>query len=241
MRILITGCARSGTSLLTYLMKGFRSLHVFDTEEKNPRLIGHPSDLREPFVFKYPQGLIDPGQDFALRRSRDSYEAGFRSPYLRSYVKTWKVLICIRDARDVVTSRHPRQPDRYWVSPLRWIKAIERTLPLIHQPNVVLVKYEELVCDPVRQMTCIAAFLGMDYDNNWTTCFHKDIHPGTEMSTALGGIRPIDTHSIGRWTRPEHRTRIARVYQEWGIRIESLLGALGYDKEVTQPFVDTYP
>ena len=175
MRILITGCARSGTSLLTYLMKGFRSLHVVDSKEKNPRLIGHVSEFSEPFVIKYPQGLINPRQDFALRRRRDLLMTGFRSSYLRCYVKTWKILICIRDAKDVLTSQHPGQPDRYYVSPWRWIKAIERTLPLQDHPNVLLVKYEELVYDPVRQMTCIAAFLGMDYDKSWTRRFHKNI------------------------------------------------------------------
>ena len=93
MNILITGCARSGTTLLLHLMKGFLSLHVVDYIEVHPNQIKKYSEAEKSTVIKYPQGSSNPDIDFGT----SFWLKYFKTSFLHHYVETFKVLICVRD------------------------------------------------------------------------------------------------------------------------------------------------
>ena len=175
MDILITDCARSGTTLLLYLMKGFHGLHVVDDREVPPNQIHKYQKFDGPVVIKRPQSFANPDVDFGSSFWRKYIKTSF----LHHYVETFKVLICIRDGRDVLTSRLLIKPDTYsyWVSPERWVKAVRRAIPLFSHANVLVMKYENLVMQPYVEIDRIAEFIELNYDNEWINHYYKDIPP----------------------------------------------------------------
>ena len=152
-----------------------------------------------------------------------------RSSYLTDLVKTWKTVVCLRDPRDVLTSRHPNAPDRYWVSAERWVKAVERSLVVRNHPNVSFIRYESLVTDPLSEMKKLGSALELDYEETWVTRFHKETIADKGIARGLGKVRPIDPDSIGRWSKCEHRDQISAVFKAWGDRLDHLMRTLGYD------------
>lgn len=238
-RVLVTGCGRSGTSLLTVLMKGFHGLRVFDVKEINPRIVSNRSRFKEPFAIKCPQGASRPDQDFYLKTMPDMLWGMRRSSFLTELVETWKTVVCLRDPRDVLTSRHPKAPDRYWVSAERWVKAVERSLVVRNHPNVTFIKYESLVLDPLAELKKLGCALHLEYEDAWVTEFHKETTAEKGIARGLGKVRPIDSASIGRWSDDEHRDRISTVFKNWGDRLGLLMSTLGYDydaKQLSGPF-----
>lgn len=209
-------------------MKGFDGLRVFDLKEINPRIVSPCKRFSEPFVIKCPQGASRPDQDFYLKTLAGMLRGMRRSSYLPDLVDTWKTVVCLRDPRDVLTSRHPKAPDRYWVSAERWVKAVERSLIVRNHPNVMFIKYESLVADPLAELKKLGRVLHLDYEDSWVTEFHKETIGNKGVARGLGKVRPIDSNSIGRWSSDEHRDRILTVFKDWGDRLNILIKTLGY-------------
>ena len=231
MNILITGCARSGTTLLLRLMKGFLSLNVVDDIEVHPNQINKYSKAEKSTVIKCPQGASNPNIDF---RPFPNIDFGpfwlkfVKTSFLHYYVESLKVIICVRDGRDVLTSYHYLKPNEYWVKPKRWIKAVHRMLPLRNHANVLIVKYENLVKQPHEEMNRIGKFLKLSFAHDWIENFYKEIPPDLWMTLPLNSVRPIDQKSVGRWMNPGHQHRIEIIYEKWGSEIDQLLSELGY-------------
>ena len=59
-----------------------------------------------------------------------------------------KILWMLRDPRDILTSIHANQPDKYYVTPDRLIKSLQLYLQFKDEPQVMAVRYEELVGNP---------------------------------------------------------------------------------------------
>jgi hypothetical protein len=103
----------------------------------------------------------------------------------------------LRDPRDSVTSKHGRQPDRYWAS-LRYWKAYTPEGRKLH-PNFTTVRYEDFVKDPgavqeelIKQMP----FLEKRAPFSW---YHEVARPSAASLDALGGLRPISPVGVGNW------------------------------------------
>ena len=92
-------------------------------------------------------------------------------------------------------------------------------------PQVLLVRYEDLVLDFHSTVETICAFLDespdplvLDWYQNTT------VHSHTAWQ---GSVRPIHDASIGRWKRPEHSQQAGRFIQNAGA--VALLEDLGYE------------
>ena len=119
-KILITGAPRSGTSLLMILISYFRDLKVDPTIETPHTL------FKDLDVFKTPQrgdGLI--WNDFIQPKHR----------IIDFINKKIKVIVMLRDGRDVLVSKHnANQKQSYWCPPERWVNSI---VELINTLNYV--------------------------------------------------------------------------------------------------------
>ena len=221
--ILITGCARTGTSLLTLLMIGFVKLQVYKEQELNPVYVT-PS-LKPRSVIKYPQGRVTPLADFGLPVKNKNNEIYF----LKHYLPSWQVIICVRDAKDILVSHHPMYPEReYYVSPERCRFALERDIAVMHHPNVLLVYYEQLVREPENTMKQVAKFVREKYDFSYINKFYQNQDYSKEMIKALNGIRPIDSSGIGRWREEKHKDRIREIRPYYEANIAPLMKQIGY-------------
>lgn len=143
------------------------------------------------------------------------------------------VIVTIRDPRDIVTSRHPRVPDDYFIGWERCYRVDgargpERVHPgiaaiateierLEHLPGVevVRVRYEDLVADPEGAQTELATRTGLAFDGRFS-----DFHAADRLAYRYEGRhaprdpelvredRPVDASRAGRWRAAEHRKRI---------------------------------
>lgn len=93
-----------------------------------------------------------------------------------------------------------------------------------HPANAILVKYEDLVADPDATMAQIMAFLGEEWDANWTrqALTSRDTVGLGDWKTY--GREAVDDSSVGRWKKLPRQT-IARL----GAICNPLLERCGYE------------
>ena len=227
---LIGGCGRSGTSLLLAVLSAHPGLAAIPQETEAfcpgiwdnaydpaagsdwPVIAAHFRDNPPPttarrFVEKTPKNVV------ALGRILD--EMGSEVRFLN----------IVRDGRDVITSRHPtRRRDRFWVSPERWINDVAAGAPFDDHPQVMVIRYEDLVRDFETSIRTICDFLDeepvreiIDWHDHATVRSH---------AAWSGQVKPIFTKSIGRWKQPEYTDLMTDFLAR--PRAEELLRRYGY-------------
>ncbi|MBN1153276.1 MAG: hypothetical protein JXA58_08690 [Dehalococcoidia bacterium] len=145
-RVFITGCARSGTTLLNRLFYAFDELFVIDTEMSLDRFVTTVPAARGMVAKRTPQTILSvPLPAAELRRQATIIKAnGIR------------IVNVIRDGRDVV-HLHPAGPR---VNVNRWIGCMLQAQRF--QEYVTLeVRYEDLVVAPNDVQKTIAQVLGL--------------------------------------------------------------------------------
>ena len=67
------------------------------------------------------------------------------APLLDHFGSDVRLIHLVRDGRDATTSRHLRRPSEYYYSPETWAEIVADGLRFTDHPQVVLVRYEDLV------------------------------------------------------------------------------------------------
>jgi hypothetical protein len=227
--ILIGGCGRSGTTVLKGLLSCHPEIQAVDIETS-------------AFCQTAYHGRLDLDADFRLERVfRRLLLHDIPSGCSRWVEKTPKNVLfaeraldylgpgarfihIVRDGRDVVTSRHRRAPDRYWVSPQRWVMDVNAGRALEKNPRVITVRYEDLVNDVEGQLRRLCDFLGLRFEDRMLRYPEMARVPRTEGW--LPRLRPISARSVGRWRGAEHREAVGALLSEPGA--VSLMRHYGY-------------
>lgn len=233
-KILITGCHRSGTSLIQALMNYFEDTYVFPSE-LHPYEPLRKEENKPVIVRKMPQGKYYPHHYLPrhMRDKGDFTDTHHRIRTLEDLIlkENWNIIYMIRDARDVLVSKHGVNKNKYWSVPWKWIKSIENAINLIHSgwdSGFLPIKYEDLVINPENIMNRISKWIGKKYNNDYIN-FYKNVNPQSEMGKAMKNVRSIDKNSIGNWKRKEHAIRIHNIMTgPDGRLIKMLLKRLGY-------------
>ncbi len=188
--VFIVGALRSGTTLLRLMVDHHPDVCIFGEFEYAVRWIedGNPPPLHEYHrqlradrVFRAHGLEIDPSLDYQglvssfLQQATESSGKPIRGATIHSNFHELprlfpdaKLIHLLRDPRDVSRScigmgwvGNPYYGTRYWMEPvLRW-RALEPSLPPSQKHEL---KYEDLIRDPVRELTQICEFLGIDFD-----------------------------------------------------------------------------
>ncbi len=135
-----------------------------------------------------------------------------------------RLIHIVRDGRDAITSRHLRRPNEYYYAADRWVEMVSAGLRFRTHPQVVLVRYEDLVREFSATLNHLCAFLGEPVDRqilDWYRHASVRVHPAWK-----GAVRPMDDASVGRWQQPEHARHVARFTQNE--QAVALLHDLGY-------------
>jgi len=225
MKVLITGCARSGTSLLLYVSKYFDNTYVPTNDEYMPTKI---YDKNCRFYLSYPKDKI-----LVIKRPRYCLNSKCYESILDILLMDYKIIFLIRDGRDVLVSMHPPFKNKYHVTPERWVEVNEDAKKYLSNDNVLLVKYECFVTDTKTELDKMAHFLGIGYNKKYNE-FYKYIDDKEWMKHGLGfkGLRPIQSDSIGNWKLSEHKDRMQEIINSSYIeRICDLLIFFGYEKD----------
>jgi hypothetical protein len=143
---------------------------------------------------------------------------------LRHFGTGVRIINMVRDGRDVVTSRHPLEPNRYWVTPHRWVQDVSAGRRMENHPQVLTVRFEDLVQDYERTVRGVCEFIG--------EVFVPELGSYPQAARVryndawFSPVRPLDTAHIERWKEPGHAQRIAELLSEPGA--VQLLNHYGY-------------
>jgi hypothetical protein len=211
----ICGYPRAGSTLLPMMMEyALPDARRFGKEVPGWRAAGFKWRNHSVLISKHPLDV------FRIHRLRNFYKP--RKARLR-------VILLIRDPRDVFTSRHfSTGTDRYFQDLDQWLDVQRYIDSYSKDPDVLLLKYEDLVRNPAAVQQRIDEFSGEQSTRSFTeACAEQrhdfDIRP-------LNGVRPVDRRGISRWRRPEHRQRIAQVLDRIP-QLPRILIELGYEQD----------
>lgn len=227
--VFIGGAPRSGTTLLISILGSHSHIHAIDYETT----VFHPGFRPEKLVAAL---LLRPGNRGLNRIGPDKNRYCEKTPgnirhidrIMEFYSGRVRCINIVRDGRDVVTSRHPGDPGRYWVPIRRWVEDVTCGLEAERRGQVMTVRYEDLVARPEPTLRELCDYLDepfepgmLDYQNSGSSI--------SEMARMAWdrNAEAINTRSLRKWEKPEHRQRLAEFNaNEQAVR---LLHELGYD------------
>jgi len=176
MRIYITGCAKSGTTLLRRLFYAFEDITVIGEEIHLNSFIKHPN----------PASIVVGKRTYKTIFS-NTYEMIPINKQIRLIEKTkdLRIINIVRDGRDVVLS------DNCAVPPLRWADSMHQRRKLNHLIDMEII-YEDLIsCPDVIQQEIMFTFgLKKKYKFSEYPCFVPK--KANNISKSNYTLRPID-------------------------------------------------
>jgi hypothetical protein len=136
-----------------------------------------------------------------------------------------RLLHIVRDGRDVTLSRHPLNPEKYWISPARWVHDVSAGLRYLNHPCVMTLRYEDLIEDLPGLGAKILDFIGEE------PCNLAELFPGRAKLTSsvawFDGVQSAHGKSIGKWKKPGNTERVAEFMDTPGAA--ELLKKFGYE------------
>ncbi len=207
--IYIGGCGRSGTTLLLSILSAHpeifacpRELNLFEGSTLRNGKLYLPKWYRLYRTFT--REKIKPT---AIRYCEKSPSNIWNIKNLASiHGDQFRMIHIVRDGRDVILSRHPRNPNLYWVEPERWIADVSEGLKHYDDQRVHLVRYEDLVMNYETTIAEICRFLDIPVDGELLE-WHR--HATVRRNRALAGpVSEFYGSSIGKWKDPEVAERV---------------------------------
>lgn len=207
-RIHIVGVSpRTGTTLMAEAIK--TCYHIDYYTEHEDRLFTRAPGRPDIFLTKNPKDVMIAGP--SLRVDPDLY-----------------VICMLRDPRDIICSKHRKDPVRYWASLRYWKMYSKEALRLKDHPRFILVRYESFVTDPDKVQDRLSARMPFLEQLAPFSQYHNVASVSDSSQKALSGIRPIKPTSVGRWR--EHKERIAGQLKLHGSISEDLI-RFGYETD----------
>jgi hypothetical protein len=200
--IIIGGCGRSGTSLLLSILAAHP--HIIgiphETTAFCPKAYTAVRDLDAPFETKriteyLSAAEIPPGVTRWCEKTPKNILVFGR--LLDAFGDRVRLINIVRDGRDVITSRHRGRPNRLYVSVDRWATNVKAGLPFDFHPQVLVVKYEDLIMRFEQSVARIMLFLDEQLESrvlDWHANTTVRTHPAWK-----GHVASLHTNSIGRW------------------------------------------
>ena len=177
-RILICGCARSGNTLMFSLINtGFENI---------VKVKGGPWGEQVPK--EAVEGKVVVGK-FPRKASR----------LYKLMADDLGIIYMMRDPRDVLVSKHFERPRTYWTSVERWIRTATVALEYKDHPNVLLLKYEDLITKPNKAQKAMAEKFNLEAARKFEDCYESFDTKDKYNAKTMNGIRPLDKSRIGAW------------------------------------------
>jgi len=206
-RIHITGCPRSGTTLIMELM---HTCFVCDA------FCGHEVSIFEPVSG-------NPNIYFSKQPS-DVKRIG---PLLDADTNLHSITM-IRDPRSVITSQHKNLPGIYFCNFRIWNECYQAAKKLLTNPRNLNVRYEDLVQTPDAVQDQIQELFPFLTKTRKFSEYHQIANPSADANAALGGVRKVSKDRILSWQK--HLPRIKYEYIKH-TEIADTLIKLGYESD----------
>jgi Sulfotransferase family len=140
------------------------------------------------------------------------------------------VICMVRDPRDVVVSKHGKDPDNYWMFTNlgRWKERHRLLRCYIPHDRIVVIRYEDLIENPDDVQNYIASKIKYLKKKRPFSQFHHGSDFSRESSLALKGVRPIDKDNVSKWRA--HLPRLRQQLVDYGPITEELID-WGYERD----------
>ena len=233
--VIIGGCGRSGTSLLLSVLSCHQDLCAIPYETRALCPGGYTRfpdvDLGIRWDWLY-RGYLDAAPTSDMVRWCEKTPRNVRSfkHLLKRFGSSARFIHLVRDGRDVVLSRHPRDRSRYYVSPQRWVEDVRAGLAVQDDPRVVQVRYEDLTRDLMGTMERLCSALRLEFAPE---TFDYPARARLQSHRAWDqAAKPVSASSVGKWKDPEYAARVAEFMRTPGV--VPLLRRFGYEIDVNR-------
>ncbi len=207
-RIHIVGASpRSGTTLLAEAMIACFDIDLFCDHEA--RIFSPPPTPGNVYLTKAPRDILLAEQE--LEKSPDLY-----------------VVFLLRDPRNIIVSKHRRDPSCYWAGLKFWKAYTPCARRLMSHHRFILVRYEALVADPNAVQSTLSARMPFLVETAPFSRFHEIAKPAPNAAQALNGVRAISVEGVDKWR--DHLPRIAGQIALHGSIADDLI-EFGYEQD----------
>lgn len=236
--IVIGGCGRSGTTLLLSLLSCHPKIFASDIETVALCPDGYGADgmynkmpdlnvpLRLDKIYQYfcDREIPESCTRWCEKTPRNVL---YFERILRHFGADVRIIHIVRDGRDVITSIHPGRETKFWVPPDRWIMDVAAGRQMESHPQILTIRYEDLVRTYEATMRRICTFI----EENFVVEFLEYPHSARikESGAWFNPAQATNDKSIGRWRDPKFEETIATLLQE-SLAVE-LLQHYGYINE----------
>lgn len=170
--VYIVGCGHSGTTLLLAILDAHSKIHgvPFESGFANHEEINEQqSSMRQ-----FDRRAIASGK---LRWVEKTPNHIHRIQKLLSLREGSKVIVMVRDGRDVACSLHARPYD-FELACKMWLDDNRAAQEFYEHENVIPIKYEDLITDLEGTLRRVVKFLGMEFEEHLLTHNKKAMEAG---------------------------------------------------------------
>ncbi len=234
--IVLGGCGRSGTTLLLSILSAHPAIHalpfetgIFSFWQSANDPLGIDPNFQEPTrLHRFYRNILRQRIPATVSRWCEKTPTNVRhlERIFAYYRENVRFIHIIRDGRDVMTSRHPENPDAFWVEPQRWVNDVRQGLAYKDHPQVLTIRYEDLILEHKTTVGTICDFIEEEYVPELKQWFEN-----ATLRKDQAWFKPLQrlhSSSIGRWKKPEFEQRIEELTAN--DEVVRLLVELGYLK-----------
>ena len=225
--ILIGGCGRSGTTLLLSILSAHPEIFAIPNETDAFTQWKYAATGLIPVrIDRFYRSLLLNRINSANNRWCEKRPANVQHiPEILSYFgEKARFIHLVRDPRAVCTSRHPSSPDEYWIPIDRYISDVNAGLAYNNHPQVLTIKYEDLIIDFSTTLNVITEFLAIDLTEELLD-WHE--HATVRLHKAWDGeVSGLDQSSLFKWKKPIHVNRVNAILSDE--RMQTIMKRLNY-------------
>lgn len=221
--VVIGGCGRSGTTLLLSLMSCHPKIFAIDIETValcpdgygGDGMFNKTLDLNVPlrldkiYQYFYEREIPESCTRWCEKTPRNVF---YFERILHHFGADARLIHIVRDGRDVITSIHPGHETKFWVPPERWIMDVDAGRRMEKHPQILTIRYEDLVRQYETTMRRICAFIEEEFVAEFLA--YPESARIKESGAWFNPAQTANDKSIGRWRDPKFEATVAALLQE---------------------------
>ena len=232
--IFVVGCGHSGTSSMVAILDSHS--HIWAVPDESFVFSSYPEKLEE-WVRDWDRSALVAGKRRWVEKTPNHIR---RVGQILQRFPDARVIIMIRDGRDVACSIKARVND-FNAGIKRWVKDNRASEEYWEHPQVMIVKYEELVANPASKLAELCEFVGEPFEDEMLNFHQKERRwygESVEKPDSGAGenhkvlrnwqINQLIYNGGGRWQREMSEEEKELFKREAG----ALLISLGYESDL---------